>query len=1083
MDTINPAIEIAKTPDLQTIVSGSTVTFTIAVTNTGDVTLTNVTVSDALVPNCAASLGTLAADDSASYECTLANVTADFINSVTVTGTPPVGDDVTDTDTAFVDTINPAIEIAKTPDVQTVASGTTVTFTIIVTNTGDVTLTNVAVSDTQAPNCAASLGTLAADDSASYECTLSNVTDGFINSATVAGTPPVGEDVTDADAAKVKLDEAQTCPTDMIAYWKLDETSGITYDDFYDGHDGECAGQCPAPASGHVNGGQAFNGNNTGIDVSAVPGDDSFNWGVNDSFSIEFWMQTDSASTCSGNEVVIGRDDSSTDLHWWAGCQNGGEAAFYLRDKSGTLAGVIGTTDLTDGNWHQVVALRDASTDEIRIYVDGAEEDSESVTYLDGFDSPTAALNIGWLNRSHGYHFEGIADEVALYDRTLSADDIRQHYNEGLAGRWYCEAGTFAPIIVSTPVTDATIGRLYTYDVEAAGDPEPTYALLTNPNGMTIDPTTGLISWTPTVAQKGDHDVEVEASNSEGTDTQSFTISVNEGTLCPEDMIAYWKLDETSGTAYGDFYDGHDGACAGDCPTPAIGHLNGGQEFDGNNTGIDVPADAAFDWGIADSFSVEFWMQTDSASTCSGNEVVIGRDDSSTDLHWWAGCQDGGEAAFYLRDKNGTLAGVVGTTDLTDGNWHHVVAIRDASANEIRIYVDGTEENVTTATYTAGFDSTAALNIGWLNLSQGHHFEGIADEVALYDRALSTDEIQQHYYNEGGNGPGYCINPDIALSKTANSTAVYLSDTVIYTYTVTNPGDTSLSNITLSDDKCSPMASAGGDDNSNSKLDPDETWIYTCSKNLDADTTNTATVTGTHSLNGTVSDEDTLFVNVINPGIAIDKMTDAVHINAGDTVVYTYTVTNPGDDPLSSVNVSDDKCSPVTLLGGDNNGNYQLDPGETWTYTCSMTLDADTTNTATATGTDSADNPVSATDTASVDVRDSTLIIIKEANDDDTVFEFTLSGNSEPFHLRNGESVQFSGLASGSYTITETIGPEWELIGVTCTNGFSVTAPTLPQITIDLQSGQVSCTFENYNRGLADPYPYKVYLPVVLKNH
>jgi len=197
--------------------------------------------------------------------------------------------------------------------VQTVASGTTVTFTIIVTNTGDVTLTNVAVSDTQAPNCAASLGTLAADDSASYECTLPNVTDGFINSATVAGTPPVGEDVTDADAAKVKLDEAQT------SYWKLDETSGITYDDFYDGHDGECAGQCPAPASGHVNGGQAFNGNNTGIDVSAVPGDDSFNWGVNDSFSIEFWMQTDSASTCSGNEVVIGRDDSSTDLHWWAG--------------------------------------------------------------------------------------------------------------------------------------------------------------------------------------------------------------------------------------------------------------------------------------------------------------------------------------------------------------------------------------------------------------------------------------------------------------------------------------------------------------------------------------------------------------------------------------------------------------------------------------------------------------------------------------------------------------------------------------------------------------------------------------------
>ena len=72
------------------------------------------------------------------------------------------------------------------------------------------------------------------------------VRDGFINSATVTGRPPVGEDVTDSDAAKVILDEAQTCPTGMIAYWRLDETSGSIYDDFYDGHDGECAGDyCP----------------------------------------------------------------------------------------------------------------------------------------------------------------------------------------------------------------------------------------------------------------------------------------------------------------------------------------------------------------------------------------------------------------------------------------------------------------------------------------------------------------------------------------------------------------------------------------------------------------------------------------------------------------------------------------------------------------------------------------------------------------------------------------------------------------------------------------------------------------------
>ena len=72
-------------------------TFTITVTNTGDVTLTNVAVVDVLAPGCArtsAQLGanaTLAAGASFSYECTLANVTADFTNSATATGTPPVG--------------------------------------------------------------------------------------------------------------------------------------------------------------------------------------------------------------------------------------------------------------------------------------------------------------------------------------------------------------------------------------------------------------------------------------------------------------------------------------------------------------------------------------------------------------------------------------------------------------------------------------------------------------------------------------------------------------------------------------------------------------------------------------------------------------------------------------------------------------------------------------------------------------------------------------------------------------------------------------------------------------------------------
>jgi uncharacterized repeat protein (TIGR01451 family) len=220
---IKPAIQIAKTPDSQMVRSGSTVTFTVAVTNTGDVTLTNVTVTDALAPDCNATLGTLIPDESKDYACSRANVTADFTNSATATGTPPVGSDVSDSDAAIVDVIHPAIEITKTPDSQMVRSGSTADFTIVVTNTGDVPLTDVTVMDALAPDCNATLGALAPDESEDYACSRANVTADFTNSATATGTPPVGSDVSDTDTALVDvihpaIEIAKTPDSQMVRY-------------------------------------------------------------------------------------------------------------------------------------------------------------------------------------------------------------------------------------------------------------------------------------------------------------------------------------------------------------------------------------------------------------------------------------------------------------------------------------------------------------------------------------------------------------------------------------------------------------------------------------------------------------------------------------------------------------------------------------------------------------------------------------------------------------------------------------------------------------------------------------------------
>jgi len=80
--------------------------------------------------------------------------------------------------------------------------------------------------------------------------------------------------------------------------------------------------------------------------------------------------------------------------------------------------------------------------------------------------------------------------------------------------------------ITSTAVTTATAGQPYIYYVEAEGVPVPTYALLDAPAGMSIDPSTGLINWIP--ATPGSVYVKVEAVNTAGSDSQEFTIVVED---------------------------------------------------------------------------------------------------------------------------------------------------------------------------------------------------------------------------------------------------------------------------------------------------------------------------------------------------------------------------------------------------------------------------------------------------------------------------------------------------------------------------------------------------------------------------
>lgn len=153
------------------------------------------------------------------------------------------------------------------------------------------------------------------------------------------------------------------------------------------------------------------------------------------------------------------------------------------------------TNTWTAGTWYHAAVTLDAAG--YKVFINGVQQGSSPNTFsiLDNANQ----LVLGWDAVSSHTPFNGLIDETTLYNRALSAQEIQAIYHAGSAGK--CKEGlNHPPVITSTPVTTATVGQPYTYDVEAS-DPDagdtPTFSLVEKPEGMTINATTGLIEWTP----------------------------------------------------------------------------------------------------------------------------------------------------------------------------------------------------------------------------------------------------------------------------------------------------------------------------------------------------------------------------------------------------------------------------------------------------------------------------------------------------------------------------------------------------------------------------------------------------------
>ena len=172
-----------------------------------------------------------------------------------------------------------------------------------------------------------------------------------------------------------------------------------------------------------------FDGSN---DYVAVP--DSSSVDIASDFSISMWLKT----TSTANTVILEKSNNNTNYQMHMSSVTGGDLQFGIC-SSGTTCRVESNFKVSDGNWHHAVGTFSDGNNTLRIYIDGVLRNSNT-NATDGLAANTQSLLIG--SRSGSFGFPGLLNDVRIYKRELSVNEVRQLYRggipspAGLVGYW-----------------------------------------------------------------------------------------------------------------------------------------------------------------------------------------------------------------------------------------------------------------------------------------------------------------------------------------------------------------------------------------------------------------------------------------------------------------------------------------------------------------------------------------------------------------------------------------------------------------------------------------------------------------------
>ena len=262
--------------------------------------------------------------------------------------------------------------------------------------------------------------------------------------------------------------------------------------------------------------------------------------------------------------------------------------------------------------------------------------------------------------------------------------------------------------------------------------------------------------------------IEITASIS-GAIPVTVNIAATPSSVDPS--VAKWHFDEGSETTANDSSGNNNTGILINNPQWVDGKENKALEFDGLNTYVNVNDSNSLD--VTNALSIEAWVKSDVITTDGGPTRRI--------LDKGVYALAASDQAYFKIYIGGVSKGVGKTWTASDiGQWRHVVGTYDSAGgtNNLKLYQDGLLVGQTSTTGNIDTNNSP-LVIGRQGTSASGRFDGIIDEVIIYNRAITAEEVLSHYQGSvtppppEDTTPPSAVNDLMAVNPTTSSITLY----------------------------------------------------------------------------------------------------------------------------------------------------------------------------------------------------------------------------------------------------------------------------------------------------------------------